>query len=169
MKNFWIVFGFLCMQISSSVCAQANLSYFEKPQKVANITYSDLSNTRHRLYELPKQYTVIHYWATWCSYCIKEMPSFLYLKSELEKKNVNVIPISLDFDYASVKNKVNYKGIDIEKLNSFTNLENNDMELLPNKLIPSTFILNEKQEIVLQVIGSLNWYDNVQVVLDLIP
>ncbi|MEE4197995.1 MAG: TlpA disulfide reductase family protein [Bacteroidales bacterium] len=40
---------------------------------------------------------VLNFWATWCSPCVKEMPSFNKLHEQYKDKKIKIILVSLDF------------------------------------------------------------------------
>ena len=40
---------------------------------------------------------VVNFWATWCKPCVDELPSFEKINAEYQKKNVEVLLVSLDF------------------------------------------------------------------------
>ncbi len=41
---------------------------------------------------------VVNFWATWCAPCVKELPEFERLNSELKGEGVEVVLVSLDFE-----------------------------------------------------------------------
>ncbi|MDA0779168.1 MAG: TlpA disulfide reductase family protein [Bacteroidetes bacterium] len=59
--------------------------------EVPTLSYSELKPLLHK--EGNKTY-VVNFWATWCAPCIKELP---YFEAINQKKNVEVLLVSLDF------------------------------------------------------------------------
>lgn len=56
---------------------------------------------------------VLDVWATWCPYCVGEVPQLIKLQSDYKKKPVKVIGVAIDDQLAPVKefaknNKINY-------------------------------------------------------------
>jgi thiol-disulfide isomerase/thioredoxin len=47
---------------------------------------------------------VVHFWATWCAPCVKELPDFKLVNQDYKNKKVKIILISTDF--VKDKNKV---------------------------------------------------------------
>ncbi len=56
---------------------------------------------------------IIHFWATWCAPCVKEIPEIQKLNTELKSKKFKLILISLDFE-----NQVETKLIPFLKKNN---------------------------------------------------
>lgn len=42
------------------------------------------------------QPTVVHFWATWCSTCVQEMPRFLQMVRAVQKRGVRFLIVSVD-------------------------------------------------------------------------
>ncbi len=67
---------------------------------------------------------LVNFWATWCPPCKREMPAFIELHNEYEKKGFEIIGIALD-DKDSVQDFVNTLGVNYPVLTA----ENNGLAL----------------------------------------
>ena len=94
---------------------------------------------------------VINFWATWCAPCVKELPAFEKLRVNYDKKNVEVILVSLDFP-----NQIVSKLIPFVKKNNLKSqvvlMNDSDQDTWIPKIskkwsgaIPATLIYNSKK------------------------
>ena len=67
--------------------SQALLPEFEFP---------DISDKKHSSSEWQGKIRVINFWATWCPPCIKEIPEFVELQTQLGDKGVQFIGIAIE-------------------------------------------------------------------------
>src|SRR5690606_11749856 len=81
MNRIWYLFAFLCY--TSTIQAQDIKAY-----KVEDLTKR--ISAKDTVY-------VVNFWATWCGPCVRELPEFDKLKSQLEGKPVKILLVSLDF------------------------------------------------------------------------
>jgi thiol-disulfide isomerase/thioredoxin len=60
--------------------------------------YDNFSELEERIKQVDDQTTlVLNFWATWCSPCVEELPSFDELQLKHAKSDFQVILVSLDF------------------------------------------------------------------------
>lgn len=82
-----------------------------------DVKYTDLDGKSFTLGELPGQAKVVNYWATWCSPCIKEIPSFNKLHAKYGSQGATFLGVSIDENGAEAvtpflktpKGKIDYK------------------------------------------------------------
>jgi thiol-disulfide isomerase/thioredoxin len=92
--------------------------------------------------------TIVDFWASWCGPCRAENPNVVAIYNELHSKGLNIIGVSLDEDADKWK-----KAIAKDKL-SWTQVSNlkgwKDPIAVQYNIeeIPSTFILDDKGNIV---------------------
>ena len=60
-----------------------------KSQLVTDFTFQDLNNKKHTLYDYKRQQIILHFWATWCAPCVKELPELI----ELANKNPDSLSV----------------------------------------------------------------------------
>ena len=57
---------------------------------------TDLTGQPHTLSQYKDQVLVLHFWATWCPYCRKEVDKLIQLVNDYRAKGVRVLAISSD-------------------------------------------------------------------------
>ena len=98
---------------------------------------------------------IINFWATWCTPCVKEMPSFENLYRRFRSKGLTILAVSLDKNSPS---KVQ-EFVDKHKL-SFPVLLDTDggaEKLYPSFTIPFTYVVDKQGRVVARVDGAKNW------------
>ena len=72
------------------------------------VTLSDLKG---------KKYVLLHFWATWCTPCIKEIPAIKEINDQYKSKDLQIISIALPSskyaDYLGAINKLQMKWINV--------------------------------------------------------
>jgi len=129
---------------------KSSVGYFAPSFKLRNIkgNYESLDSYRGDV-------VVLNFWATWCTPCRIEMPSFEKLYRRYRSEGVTVLAITLD---KNSKNKIN-SFVDEYGL-SFPILldEKGEVErLYPSMTIPFTYIIDRQGRIVARVDGAKNW------------
>lgn len=101
-------------------------------------------------------YILVNFWATWCTPCVKELPSLNNLYNIFkDKKNFNMIAINIG------QNKEVIEKFFIEKSSKidFTVLLDENMELSDWNVqaIPTTFLVNDKGRVIYKIEGEKEW------------
>ena len=63
--------------------------------KVPNIVLQDQYGKKHNLADYKGKVVVINFWATWCGYCVREMPDFEKVYKEFGSNSKDVIIIGI--------------------------------------------------------------------------
>jgi thiol-disulfide isomerase/thioredoxin len=102
---------------------------------------------------------ILHFWATWCGYCVDEMKSLDKLAKILEKKEIEdvvILPVSVDNDNASII-KDFYKEMNITNLSVYQDKENRYLSLLGHSTLPTTFIIGRDGKQIAIANSSVPW------------
>ena len=139
--------------IIMSFSAFAAKSNKKEDVKMRNIDLYDQYGKKHSIEEYKGKVVVINYWATWCGYCVEEMPEFekVYKEFGSNKKDVVILGV------AGPNSKENRNNVDIEKdeIISFLKKKNITYPTLMDetgkyfneygvKYFPTTYVINKK-------------------------
>ncbi len=114
-----------------------------------------LDNRKTSLSSLSGKLVIVHFWATWCAPCRKEMPSLERLAKKLDPSRIVLLGISVDEDTNLVEEfKLKY-GI------RFANHIDSDMAIARGKFgasaFPETFIVGRDGRILRHMVGGHEW------------
>ena len=92
--------------------------------------------------------TMINMWATWCDPCKEELPALAKMAESYEKKGCRIIGLCLDAEdeetMAEARKILKEAGVSYLNIVPFEGRS----ELLPNKLYPTTYFVDEKGTIL---------------------
>ena len=121
--------------------------------KMSNIVLYDQYGKKHSIEEYKGKVVVINFWATWCGYCVEEMPEFEKVYKEFGSNKKDVIILGV----AGPKSKENPNNVDVEKdkIISFLKKKNITYPSLMDetgksfdeygvKYFPTTYVINKK-------------------------
>lgn len=139
-------------------CFNANKPAHESVGKrVGQLSFQSLDGEVKSLESFVKadKPTVLNIWATWCTPCVKELPSFLKLQQQGE---FNVLAVSTDRDVAQIKKflaKNNLGGLHVahDPLGRLSRTEP-----LKAMQLPQTFILDQGLTIRAVEAGERVWH-----------
>ncbi|HEY3376878.1 MAG TPA: TlpA disulfide reductase family protein [Armatimonadota bacterium] len=84
-------------------------------KKPVNFTLTTVNNKKISLSDYRGKVVVVDMWATWCGYCVREIPGLVALQREATaaKQPLQIIGVSVDADRDDVRqfvaaNKINY-------------------------------------------------------------
>mgnify|MGYP001163465652 CR=1 FL=1 len=131
-------------------CESPKYNYEDVTQKTYNQLFSSLDLSNNKTY-------VINFWATWCSPCVRELPSLNNLNNIfLENDDFVLIAINIGQDKAVVR-----KFIDEKTRVDFIVLLDEKMELSNWNVqaIPTTFLVDKNGKVLYKAEGEKAWDD----------
>jgi peroxiredoxin len=119
-------------------------------------TFPDTDEKTRSISEWHYKTLVINFWATWCQPCLKEIPEFVQLQTQFEKKNVQFIGIAIDELSAVIRYKntmnMNYPVLISSEWDGF-----NLAQQLGNSAntVPFTIVVNPVGQIIYRHAGAV--------------
>lgn len=102
-----------------------------------------LDGTKVKLSEVTEDLTLVAFWATWCKYCIKEMPD---MEEISKKENVSVIMLNVRESEDTVKKFMEEKGY---KLDIYLDVEGKIADDFGVTGFPTTAFMNKDRMLYL--------------------
>lgn len=155
MKNALSIFLLLFAFLLSACSEQAAVEPPKLGDTIPDVAFTGLDDSRLNLASLKDKLVMVHFWATWCAPCRKEMPSLERLSQKLDPDKFVLVGISVDEDINLVKEfKLKY-GIKFAKYIDI------DMSLAQGQFgataFPETFIIGRDGKLVRHMIGEHEW------------
>lgn len=104
------------------------------------------------------KFLVLHFWATWCPPCIKELPKLKAFKDQKEGQDLAVVLVSLD--YAASRDKIdefmkkeNLPGLPVLRVAT----EDPAWDQLTAFGLPGTFLIDPQGQILYKFVGDNDW------------
>jgi peroxiredoxin len=146
----------LAITTGSVYADSEGLTALVPPRQVSDFKLQDTQGKTHTLGDYRGKVLIVNFWASWCSPCIKEMPSLQRAWEQLNQETVQVLAVNVGETRQEIESFTKAQPL------SFPLLLDTDMILTTAwsvKGLPTTYILDLGGQIVFQVIGDLNWDD----------
>lgn len=154
--NSRTLFNILSVVALLGVAAWLFVTYRVAPGlDLSKTTYTDLDGRPVDITSFDGTPRVVNVWATWCGTCLTEMPKLHAAHEALGPEGLEVICIS-DEPAATVRAYADQAGYD------FVYLLADDVEPLGVKSYPTTWILDERDEVVIRRAGSVLPFDDLR-------
>ena len=83
-------------QSASAITSYTLPSKADKESKMKSLSLTGLDGVAHSLSDWKGKVIVINFWATWCSPCLYEIPSFVTYQEEYQARGLQIIGVGLD-------------------------------------------------------------------------
>jgi thiol-disulfide isomerase/thioredoxin len=113
----------------------------------------DIDGDTFELKSARGHWVFLHFWASWCGPCKKEMPAIQRLADTMQDK-LQIVMINTAEDEDTIFTFL--AAINVE-LNSLLDRDGQVTEVWKPRGLPTTFLINPKGEIKYQAIGGRDW------------
>lgn len=114
------------------------------------------NGTRRQLADFKGQVVLLNLWATWCTPCLKELPTLDKLEETYAEQGLVVLPLSLDtLDYKQLRAFVDKLNLQLPHLAQDTKAAFN-AALKPHGL-PATYLIDREGKLRASFSGSTDW------------
>ncbi|NOY78290.1 MAG: TlpA family protein disulfide reductase [Calditrichaeota bacterium] len=122
-----------------------------------DFTATDLDGNQVKLSDFRGKVVFLNFWATWCPWCVKEMPSMQTLLTNLQKKYGNqfvILAVDAGESASQVKNWLKGKNL---KFHFVLDPKSQVNGMYGVRGLPSTYIVKKNGEILGRAVGARDW------------
>lgn len=127
-----------------------------QPKVIHDVKLQDLNGKELHIDQLEGNVLILHFWATWCPNCVKEMESLNRLQKIVKKEPIIVLPISEDFKGAKVIEDF-YHDHNLRNLVAFLDSNNKLFKQFKLASLPFSMILDSSGRQVAIVKTPIDW------------
>lgn len=126
----------------------------EEPYNAIDFTLKDLKGVSHSLEKYRGKVVVLNFWASWCPPCRSEMPSMQEVYRTWDRTKFEMLAVNIREDKVRVNTFVRQNNYTFPVL-----LDTNGAVATKYRVrgIPTTFIINEKGQIIDKIVGAREW------------
>ena len=122
--------------------------------KAPDFTLQDIDGENFELKNTKGHWVFLHFWASWCGPCRKEMPMVQRLSNIMQDEKFTIVMINTAEDEDTIFTFLG--AIDVE-LNSLMDKDGQVTEVWKPRGLPTTFLINPQGEVKYQAIGGRDW------------
>ncbi|MDD2344997.1 MAG: thioredoxin family protein [Bacteroidales bacterium] len=146
-----------CDQTTDDLLWARNLASDLRNIQIGKVAPDFVLKDNLKMHDLKSDYTVLMFWATWCSHCVSSMPEIQKTMDDFKLKNktkasLNVVAVSLDRDEEAWKSYIKFQGLESWIHVSDLKGWNNEVGKLYNIYSTPTFIVLGKNKEILGVL-----------------
>jgi len=151
---FWVVvIGFVIIAVFIIYTRTGGKSQGQVEQKAvaADFALGDINGKAVKLSDYKEKIVVLNFWATWCEYCVKEMPDIDKVNTELLKRGDTVV-LGIDEGESAdvVKKFISDNKLSLPILMDGSQQVANDYDI---NGLPTTYIINKDGTIADKIEG----------------
>ena len=125
-----------------------------------DFTLTDMDGKSFNLASARGKWVFLHFWASWCGPCRKEMPAIRDMNGKLVNDKFEIVLINTAEDEDTIFSFLAEIGID---MNSLMDADGLVTEQYKPRGLPTTILIDPQGNVQYQAIGGREWHDPVYI------
>ena len=130
---------------------------FTESRALAPMTFYRVQGQPIKIEDYRGRYVLLHFWATWCAPCARELPLLERFQIEMAGKNLAILPVSVDFDKPMPEISEFMQKNGVETLPAIVGEQNEGIWQVVSGGLPASFIIGPDGRILYKMIGEADW------------
>lgn len=111
-------------------------------REIFDFTFTDKSGKPSSIHDLRGKYTLVYFWASWCTNCLKENVTLKALHEKYEGRGFEIVAISMDTDKLRWQKRIKDDHLDWIHICDFEGTESSYIQPFGITAIPMAFLLD---------------------------
>jgi thiol-disulfide isomerase/thioredoxin len=168
-KYIWLLLALCCAPLAcaegaakevppaavKTAFAKAKMPLHGEKRSVKDFTLRTLDGQQTTLSALKGKVVFLNFWATWCGPCRSEMPSMEALYQRFKSDGLVFAAVDIMENEADVRAFVQHNSLTFPVV---LDLDGKVSAAYNIQAVPSTFIIDRDNKILLTVVGARDWY-----------
>ncbi len=120
------------------------------------VTWKDAAEQEVSLASFSGKVVMLNFWASWCSPCLRELPSINRLQARLGGDQFAVVALNVDRGGKPVASRYTRK-LNLDKLDLYLDQDNTTAKSMRLQSMPTTIIFDARGREVGRIVGSAEW------------
>jgi thiol-disulfide isomerase/thioredoxin len=129
----------------------------EKRKPVPDIMLTAGAGKNMKLSDFKGHVVLLSFWASWCTPCLVELPTFIDLHDKLAKDGLEIVPVNVDENTDSAQEISDFWKTKKFPFPTFFDPTHKGAEAFQVDSLPSNFILDKQGRLVAQGYGANDW------------
>ena len=122
--------------------------------RAQNFSLSDIDGNKYELNSSKGRWVFLHFWASWCGPCRKEMPKIQQLADKMKGEKFQIVMVNTAEDADTVFEFL--ASINVG-LTSLLDIDGQVTEVWKPRGLPTSFLINPAGQVKYQAIGGRDW------------
>ncbi|QKT03256.1 TlpA family protein disulfide reductase [Ectothiorhodospiraceae bacterium 2226] len=127
----------------------------EEPRPAPSLRLSDMDGNDYDLQEARGRWAFVHFWASWCGPCRRELPALERMVAALEGEPLEIVMINTAEDDDTVWTFLG--GVAPELLDTLMDYDGLVTEDWQPRGLPATYLVDPRGQVRYQVLGGREW------------
>jgi len=123
-------------------------------QMAPDLVLKDMDGEFFDLEKVRGKWTFVHFWATWCGPCRKEMPTIQKIMSRYEKTNLKIVIVNTSESEDTV---FGFLGLIAPDVNSLMDESGAVTEIWQPRGLPATYFVDPQGKLRYLALGGRDW------------
>lgn len=133
---------------------KAGLQPVESTAQIPDFALSNLQGSLLRLSDQRGKILLLHFWATWCPECRKEIPSIEKIHRSFQDRDFMVLAVNIKESAENVRRYMDAHSLTFTSVLDTRGQVSRDSAI---RFIPTTFIIGKDGAVMAKAVGPQNW------------